>query len=221
MSCEGGYFSKVKVKEYAKDAPYTEREYKKAFKTIYRSLRKYKGEELYNFLNDRMNFDAYLKWLAINTAIMNGDYSDEVFFYAIPGEKIYFELMPWDMDDLFKPPHDGPWNNFFFKRRLKKSLLYSMEDKLDRRIDKDPFLYAKFKQTLKKVLEEELTAEFYASVINTVHQAIEPYLTSKNMELSEIDDRDTKYDSQYILDLLNNRFKQLKQRRQKLLEKLK
>ena len=44
---------------------------------------------------------AYFSWLAFNFFIMNGDYSDELYLFALPNqEEIRFGVLPWDYDDI-------------------------------------------------------------------------------------------------------------------------
>ena len=72
------------------------------YKLIYKSLKKQNGEELYKTLNQWIDLDNYMKWLAFNFLVRNGDYTDEVFLYIDP-EINKFKIIPWDYDDLFLP----------------------------------------------------------------------------------------------------------------------
>jgi spore coat protein H len=217
-----GYLNRIKVKYHSSKAPYRQKDYRRAYKSMYRGLSRYSGAELYAFLKQRMNIDNYLMWLAANTFLQNGDYADEVFFYARPGKPIYFDIMVWDMDDLFKPPHRSPLNNWwiFHRRLLRRSLLYSMEDRLDRAIAKDSFLYNKFRQKLKFLLNEVATELFIKNLFQTVDRAIAPYLTEQNLSLSKLDDREGSYTKEYIESLLVQRQAELINNRVKLLNRL-
>ncbi|MDP3446241.1 MAG: CotH kinase family protein, partial [Ignavibacteria bacterium] len=73
------------------------KKYKKYYSQIYKDLNKFEGEELYTALSERLDLDSYLKWLAFNFIVRNGDYSDEVFFYIDPEIKKY-RIIPWDYD---------------------------------------------------------------------------------------------------------------------------
>ena len=54
-----------------------------------------------------IDLDIYMKWLAFNFFIRNGDYTDEVYFYMDPATGKY-RIIPWDYDDIFASgPHEG------------------------------------------------------------------------------------------------------------------
>lgn len=57
------------------------KKYMKYYRQIYKDLNEFEGEELYTALSDYIDMDSYLKWLAFNFVVHNGDYSDEVFLY--------------------------------------------------------------------------------------------------------------------------------------------
>ena len=110
--------SGAKVEVYKKELenekinnPFSETAYSKAYQEIYTAgVYKKSGVALYEELSQRMDIDAYLKWLAINSFLKNGDYTDEVYFYAdaqkaVKEGKIYFRIMGWDYDGLFAEPH--------------------------------------------------------------------------------------------------------------------
>ncbi len=122
-----------------------------SFTKIYKSINKYKGEELYNKLSEVMDVENYFKWLAFNYFVKNGDYSDEVFFYIDP-EINKFRIIPWDYDDIFSIiPHEGKEAK---KKQVGDKLIFSSEDILDVKIVSDPFLYNKYLGTLKKLIQD-------------------------------------------------------------------
>lgn len=220
-----GYFTKLEVKKYhKKKTKFEQKDFERTFDEIVKKSKKVSKDKLYDYLAYRMNIDKYLKWLALNTFMQNGDYVDEVYFYAddeSKHEKIYFDIMAWDLDDLFKKPHFGPWNNLRFRRKLKKSLLYSMESKLDRLINDSPILYSKFKQILKEMLTTEINDSFIDVQIDSVIKKISPYLTEPILALSKMDDREgAPYTKTYILNLIEKRRQLLKTRRILLLERV-
>lgn len=48
------------------------------YKLIYKSLRKYDGEELYKQLSQWIDLENYMRWLAFNFLVRDGDYTDEL-----------------------------------------------------------------------------------------------------------------------------------------------
>jgi spore coat protein H len=170
------------------------RKYKRNFKQIYRILNKYDGEMLYNQLSEWIDLELYMKWLAFNFLIRNGDYTDEVYLYIEPGED-RFKIIPWDYDDIFaRQPHEGMEQ---VHRALKKKHIFSSEDQLDRRIALDPYLYEKYLHQLNDVLKlltpgliknifEETYAEVYPYYLNEdiIHMSV--YDAFKNANLGNL-----------------------------------
>jgi hypothetical protein len=220
------YFSKLEIKEFEADkAKFKEEDYASTFKEIMKADDELPGSELYQYLKERMNIDNYLRLMAANSISMNGDYIDEVYFYSSKEDKksqVYFDVMAWDLDDLFKAPHPGPWNNLLFKKELANSTLYSLESKLDRVINRNPDLYERYKKTLKAMLINEYTNNFIDKHINRVKTKIAPYLKPEILAQSVRDDRADQpaYTKEYILKLLEQRRAELKARRVVLLQKL-
>lgn len=122
------------------------------------------GEELVEALRTRLDLDQYLRWIAVNTALGNGDYVDEVYFIGeetlgADGEPAeYFTIHAWDPDGIFTPCHR--------EGRLAiedpDGLLYCTEALLDRALFDDPVVEELYAETLASVLDrfgpEELAA---------------------------------------------------------------
>jgi spore coat protein H len=134
-----GYDNKMDKIKAGKETEKEEiKKYEGNFKQIYRSLNKYEGEELYKTLSNLLDIDVYMKWLAFNFFVRNGDYTDEVNFFVDPGTN-KFSIIPWDYDDLFSiAPHEGYVES---RKILGNKLFFSTEDLLDKKIVTDPFLY--------------------------------------------------------------------------------
>jgi spore coat protein H len=145
------------------------------YKSIYKSLKKYNGEELYNQLSQWIDLDNYMKWLAFNYLVRNGDYTDEVFLYIDP--KINkFRIIPWDYDDLFlTAPHEGKAES---RKVLGSKLIFSSEDVLDVKIASDPYLYSNYLRNFKEILDQ-LPAETLKEVFENTYSELYPYY-SKN-----------------------------------------
>jgi len=115
--------------------------------------------------------ENYLKLLAFNFLVRNGDYSDEVFFYIDP-EINKFRVIPWDYDDIFAlAPHEGKDER---KKNIGDKLIFSAEDLLDRKVATDTFLYESYLKCLKEVLEN-LTPEVLKMVFEETFAELYPY----------------------------------------------
>ena len=125
--------------------------YSNYYEQIYGALNKNEGEELYKTLSNWIDLDIYMKWLAFNFIVRNGDYTDEVFFYIDPVIK-KFSIIPWDYDDLFFiAPHEG---NAERKKLPLEKLIFSVEDQMDKKIVTDTYLYENYLNKLKEVLNQ-------------------------------------------------------------------
>ena len=139
------------------------------FYSIYELIKKYSGQALYNKLADLINLDHYMRKMAVDFLLGNGDYSDEIYFCAVRNRdnQIFFEIIPWDYDDIFSDtPHEvgRDWavgtafgNRIYNSHQdvlneLNGRLVFSIEDDLDYIIAKDDFLYGKYLEQLKLVL---------------------------------------------------------------------
>ena len=147
------------------------RTYLKNYKQIYRVLKEYEGEELYAALGQYMDLDFYMKWLAFNFLIHNGDYADEVFFY-VDSEIRKFRIIPWDYDDIFATtPHEGTKQR---DKTIGDKLLFSSEDLLDIRIASDPYLYSVYLDRFREVLET-LSLERIKCILEDTYAELLPY----------------------------------------------
>jgi spore coat protein H len=167
-----GYGHKIeKLKSDKKSDKSEIKLYRNSFNQIYRSLNKYEGEELYKQLSQWMDMDNYLKWIAFNYFVHNGDYSDEVFFYvdAITGK---FKIIPWDYDDIFAiKPHEGAEKS---KNTIGNKLIFSSEDLLDVKIANDPYLYSVYLKTLKELLNN-MTVDVLRQAFENTYSELFPY----------------------------------------------
>lgn len=136
--------------EYFDDSAKEEaKKYKKQFQSIYSSGFSRPTDSLAARLHRVINLDKYLQFISFNYLIMNGDYSDEVFFYIEPSKK-WFEVIPWDYDDILRPvPHEGRLER---NKEFSKQKLFSLEESLDRMIAGDNILYEKYEHVLKNLL---------------------------------------------------------------------
>jgi len=169
------------------------------------------GATLLRSLEQGMDLDSYMNWLLVNSVLKNGDYTDELYVYAdVSQPNIYFEVMPWDLDDLFKGPHWG--NTLEQKDIIKNSLLYSLESALDQKIQSDPILYSKLEALADSLLSQIRSHEFEVveQVIDLTRSSIDPYLDDEDvLNGSLLDGKRSPYTREYILDLIDSRREQI------------
>lgn len=151
---------------------------------IYRCLDKYNGEVLYKNLSAWLDLDFYMKWLAFNYLVRNGDYTDEVYFYFNPSINKY-SIIPWDYDDLFlSAPHEGNIEN---KSLLGDKLIFSGEDLLDARIASDLYLHHIYLNEFSKMLNQ-LSPDVLIRVFENTYAELYPYYsTNEIINMSEYD----------------------------------
>jgi spore coat protein H len=158
------------------DKEYTKK-YLSFYKQIYKSLDNQKGEELYKTLSQWIDMDFYMKWIAFNFIVHNGDYSDEVFFYIEPEIEKY-RIIPWDYDDIFAvTPHEGKEQRH---EAIGNKLLYSSEDKLDVIIANDQYLYKVYLKTLKEVLNK-LSPVYMKKVFENAFAELFPFYSNQEI----------------------------------------
>jgi spore coat protein H len=156
----------------------SKKKYHQQFISIYKLIEQHSGQDLYGKLNEVLHLEDYMRWMAFNFIVKNGDYADELFFYVDP-ETNRFRILPWDYDDVFKPqPHEG-----FAVRNTRmdpSSLIFSSEDKLDLKIANDPYLYAEYLKCLTAVMEE-LSDPRIEDVLNGIYHDLSPLYASKDI----------------------------------------
>lgn len=162
-----GEYSQADDIEWAKGLSKAEaKNYQKKYLEIKRICKQYEGGELQEKLSALIDLPAYMKWLAFNYWINNGDYNDEIFFYVKHENSVpLFSILPWDYDDIFaEGPHEG-WT--IRNKRIKDALIFSSEDYLGRKIASDPMLYAQYLEVLEEViaqLSEEKLKEIFGDI---------------------------------------------------------
>ena len=151
----------------------TEKAFNKQYSQIIDLCYELKGKALEQALDQRLELDAYLRWMAFNYWVKNGDYTDEVFFYAT-GDPDTSRLHPlaWDYDDIFASnPHEG---REVRQERLGDQLIFSSESVLDRTIATDPVLYNRYLSVLRSLLER-FPPERMQEILNAIYRELYPY----------------------------------------------
>jgi len=154
------------------------------YENMYAYLGQYRKEELYKVLSEIMNLEMYMKWLAFNFLVKNGDYTDEVYFYIDP-ENNRYNIIPWDFDDIFaSAPHEGYDHIDPF---IKDKYIFSSEDPLDVKIVEDEYLYSVYLDQLHKILNI-LCPENIKEELEIIFSELYPYYSHEEiMSMSKYD----------------------------------
>lgn len=181
---------------YANFSGKNENDYKEAFNNIYNIITQYQGQQLYDSLALSMNISNYFRRTAIDLLLQNGDTSDEIYFIATnSNNKIYFDVIPWDCDDMFaKLPHEigrsFAMGTRFGERNYNSmddviadvgdKLVYTIEDDFDYIIAKDTFLYKKYLTELDFVLNT-INESTISNTCGIIRSELTPYLKDEDI----------------------------------------
>lgn len=173
-----------KIKTGKKAEKEASKKYKNNYSSIYNLLDRHQGQELYDGISELMDLEMYMKWLAFNFFVHNGDYTDEVYFY-IDTDENRFKIIPWDYDDIFAiEPHEGRHQKQYM---LGDKYIFSSEDQLDQKIATDPILYEKYLEQLKMVLQT-LDPDCLKKACENTFAELYPYFVHEDiMEISRYD----------------------------------
>lgn len=205
-----GYMNSITDSEYEPLLHFIPREdYESRFGEIYAKLPLLNGEALYEDLNKRLNLEQYFKKMGIDYLLQNGDYTDELYLYALVQQnQIRFNIIPWDYDDLFRDhPHEVGKNwgtgTLFGDRyydshqdildEIGDKLVFSIEDDLDYIIAMDPYLYDRYLSCIKSMLEQLEESDMDA-LFKQLRQELLPYYNREEVvEQSRFDQDETNF----------------------------
>jgi hypothetical protein len=152
------------------------------------------GRPLESALDDRLDLQAYLTWVALMNLLGSGGYRDQVFFYAAQttggdGNAADYHLtMGWDEDDLFAGCRAGGQAVFD-----PRGLVSCAQSELDERIFTDTLLYARYAEVLSSVLERHPPERFAAYARATAERVLSflerPEARAALVELRALDPR--------------------------------
>ena len=112
------------------------------------------GDKLLAWLDQAMDLDQYLRWIALMSLLQSGDFIDEVYFTSTEvtgpdaGARDYFSISAWDQDDTFSSCHKAGINAIVDPH----GLLNCTEGRLDHAIFDEPEVYARFAAALEATL---------------------------------------------------------------------
>lgn len=136
----------------------------------------FSGAALLAEMDRRMNFDQFLRILAFQTLMGNGDYVDEMIFYSTEAvregqKREWFQVMAWDMDDLFSACHHGG------KHAIEDpfNILYCAEGNIEKAVMLDASVYARYIELLEELMDEQLTAAQVDAALDQTAAALLPF----------------------------------------------
>jgi len=179
--------------------------YENRFREIYNNLNRHEGANLFHEIESRLSLSDYFRKMGIDYLLRNGDYTDEIYLYAMVNrDTIRYDLIPWDYDDIFeKYPHEvgrswGMGNSFgtrYYDSQadiyddIGEKLVFSIEDDLDYAIAKDPYLYQLYEDEL-LVLFEELDEVVIERIFKESEDELSTFYNSINVIEQSIYDQD-------------------------------
>jgi hypothetical protein len=134
------------------------------------------GQALVDEMDRRIDLDQFLRWLAFQTLMGNGDYVDELFLFSTEavrqgGLVEWFSFMAWDMDDLYSACHhsgkhamDDPWG-----------LLFCAEGNLEKALLTDPVVYQRFVDILEEMMATRVTADDVDAALDETASVLLPF----------------------------------------------
>lgn len=195
--------------------------YVEDFKSIYTNMVDKSGEDLFLYLTSKLNLRYYMRKMALDFFLKNGDTTDEIFFLAEEhgNSGLYYEILPWDYDDLFSNvPHEVNRNWAVGQKygtreysnhaqqldELNGKLIFSIEDDLDYIIAMDDYLYARYLNELLYVMRKvtQPVMEFY---LEKIRKTLIPFYENPSIVEQSLNDNDSTN-----IDLLNANIDQKK-----------
>lgn len=140
-----------------------------ALRRLDHTLEKRRGDALVKALDAQVDLAGYLRLLAVHALLRNPDYHDELYLCLVPSPELpYGRILfsAWDFDDIMAAAPAHP------KRVYDDPLLFAAEDRLDRLIVETPALYARYRETLRRLLNEQLTDAHLAALLTATEAAL-------------------------------------------------
>lgn len=162
--------------------------YTATLKSVHKSIREMSGDKLIATLEKNLNLKNYLKWMAFNYIVKNGDYSDEVYFFGKKNEagEIYFDVSPWDMDDSFSEKmHLGTvptFPNYHMQANSQKQMVYNYESRIDRKVAGDEKLLRMYFQAMDEVVTTLSQGDVLWNIQQNILKDLNPYLDDADIQ---------------------------------------
>lgn len=161
-------------------------------------------------VQEALDVERYLTWIALNSMLKNGDYKDEVFFYE---DKYKMSIIGWDYDTIWSECRTEAKNLAITD--LRSQLLWCPASKLDKILLARGKFWDLYKSIL-RVLLEKISPMLYCVTIKNSQYQIEYYFDTdektkiKTFESEKIPSLD-EYQETYC-NLYSQRWKELKSR---------
>lgn len=132
-------------------------------------------------LNTSFNTSHFIKWLAVNTAMVNwdsyGTKAHNYYLYNSPTNKLTW--IPWDHNEAMRSSGTGGGNTGL---SLALSEVSATQWPLIRYIANDPVYYAAYKQEMKDFKNNIFTSTKMNALFEKYHSLISPYVIGTNGE---------------------------------------
>ncbi len=201
--------------------------YQATLKSVHKSIREMQGSHLIATLEKNLNLKNYLKWLAFNYIVKNGDYSDEIYFYGkknAAGE-IYFDVSPWDMDDSFSDKMHlsgfpgGP--NYHMTENSQKQMIYNYESRIDRKVAGDAKLLRMYFEAMDEVVSTLSQNDVLFNIQQKILGNLAPYIQDADIQANGLlDSVQTRHTPAAIEDNVKIKMAKIQLRMQEVKEEL-
>ena len=132
---------------------------------------------------DILDIDSYLRWLAFNSLVRNGDSWGEYYSYESRLEKHRYgivSIVAWDYDDIMAPPARP-------EKSFEDPLFYACEEKIDFFIRDNKKLYDRYREILRAMLKEQMTMEHLLETLDHVTLTLGSIDTGFSPEREEVE----------------------------------
>ena len=134
--------------------------------------------ELESTLEEHIDLEMFLKWLAFHTYVRNGDYVDEVYLYASKEKDgLFFRPSGWDADDLLSNCHHNG-NNALYD---PWGIYYCAEGNLEHAVLYSPVLYDRFINHLEALMLDLMPYQTMVSTVFMVRDALFEHLDEESV----------------------------------------
>lgn len=214
------YNDDIEFKDSKKDL--TDHEIKAAHQQLsllHKKLTSLSGADFVREISKHFNLQNYMKWMALNYLLKNGDFVDEVYFFGKKQDSgtMYFDIVPWDLDDIFAEQMHlaqvPTFPNNAMADESNKQLIFNYEGRIDLAIARDPVLLEMYFQVMTEVVDQldDIALEALFAQIN---DDVKPYLTNNDIVKAGLKDAEKViYDESYVKQSLNEKLKILRERR--------
>ncbi|AZZ36218.1 hypothetical protein CIK05_05225 [Bdellovibrio sp. qaytius] len=201
--------------------------YQTTLRNLHKSIRELSGDQLIATLEKNLNLKNYLKWLAFNYIIKNGDYSDEVYFFGKKNSagEIYFDVSPWDLDDSFSADMHlssfpkGP--NYHMTENSQKQMIYNYESRIDRKVAGDAKLLRMYFAAMDEVVSTLSQKDVLYKIQQEVIANLSPYLDDADIQAAGLlDSVQTRHERAAVEDNVKVKMAKINLRMQEVKEEL-